>query len=425
MPFWVTATQKPASAAAPASARPYPVAMPQSKPGPARPFGSAGAASRELTRTRILAAVRDGVSDRAELCAQTGLSRSTVTRLVRELVAGGELVEDTGPGDARTPGRPVKRVRPAPRADLVLAVDFGHSHCEVAIVDADGTVLAADRQTLDVDAAPEQAIRHAERTAQELLRRAGDGTAGRVVGGALGLPAPVDVRSGSIGDGNVLPRWVDRQPAHELADRLELPFTLDNDANLGALAEAAFGAGLGVDDLVYVKAATGIGAGLLLGGRLHHGARGRAGEIGHVPVDPAGGLCRCGNRGCLETMASLTQVLAAVQPRHDTTVTMTDVVAMIDAGDPGVRRVVGDAGRLIGRVLADVVNSLSPELVVVGGELAAAGAPLLAGLRESMDRYAQPGLAADVRLELGALGERSSLLGAAALALAQPVAHRT
>ena len=234
------------------------------------------------------------------------------------------------------------------------------------------------------------------------------------------MPAPVDVRSGSVGDGNLLPRWVDRRPAAELADSLGIPFFIDNDANLGALAEGTFGgATRGAEDLIYVKAATGIGAGLLLGGRIHRGVDGRAGEIGHVPIDPDGGLCRCGNRGCLETLASLTQVLAAIRPLHGGQISMDDVVRLVDAGDAGATRVVTDAGRMIGRVLADVVNSLNPARVVIGGELAAAGTALLAGIRESIDRFAQPGLVDHLTLEPTSLGDQAGLLGAAALALSQ------
>ncbi len=386
---------------------PYAVPVSEAKPD----------ALREFNRTRVLAAVHDGVPDRAGLCGHTGLARSTVTGLVRELIDDGHLVEDDAPAGAdRAPGRPARRLRPAPRRDLVVAVDFGHSHCEVAVVDGAARVLAADRRPLDVDGSPDRALSHAVRTVRTLLRRIGH-EATRVVGGAVGLPAPVDVHSGTVGDGNLFTGWVDRRPGEELAERLGLPFAIDNDANLGALAEATFGVARGVDDLIYVKAATGIGAGLLLGGRVHHGMGGRAGEIGHVPVDPAGGLCRCGNRGCLETLASVNQVLAAVQPRHSGPVTMAEVAALVDTGDPGASRVVSDAGRLIGRVLADVVNNLSPQMIVVGGDLALAGQPLLAGIRESVDRFAQPGLAKDLRLEPSSLGERTELLGAAALAL--------
>lgn len=370
---------------------------------------------RDFNRGRVLRAVHSGASDRAQLCASTGLARSTITGLVRELIEQGLLVENATDAAPRTPGRPARHLRPAPRRDLVVAVDFGHSHCQVGIVDAQGCVLRSEQALLEVDASPDSALDHAIRTARQLL----DAPSGafRVVCGAVGLPAPVDVRSGTVGDGNLLPSWLDRCPADELATALGLPFAIDNDANLGALAEVTFGAARGIDDLVYVKAASGIGAGLLLGGRIHHGVRGRAGEIGHVPVDAGGPLCRCGNRGCLETLASMTQVLSAVSARHEHPVSMADVTRLVEAGDPGVTRVIGDAGRLIGRVLADVVNNLSPQMIVVGGELAAAGSALLTGIRESVDRFAQPGLIQDLIIQPSSLGERAGLLGAAALAL--------
>lgn len=373
--------------------------------------------SRARTRTAVLDAVRAGTASRADLCRSTGLARSTVTGLVRELLADGLLVEDTGDESAaRTPGRPVMRLSLPPRSRVVLAVDFGHSHCQVAVVGVEGSraeIRAVEVSAVDVDADPAGAIALAERLARGLLAKGGE----QPSAGAIGVPAPVDVRRGTVGTGNVLPRWVDRRPAVELQDALAMPFGVDNDANLGALAEATFGAARGRDDLIYVKAATGVGAGLLLGGRLHRGADGRAGEIGHVPVDAGGPLCRCGNRGCLETMASTTQVLSAFAPRADGAVTLDEVHDLVEAGDPGALRVVADAGRLIGRALADLVNNLNPAQVVLGGQLAAAaGAPLLAGVRETVDRFAQPGLARELDIALSGLDAPAELLGAAALA---------
>lgn len=284
-------------------------------------------------------------------------------------------------------------------------------------MNAQAQVLAEDVSAFDVDGSAEAALQHAGSIAGRLLALLPPGDRSRVVGGALGLPAPVDVSTGTVGPGNILPQWVDRHPARELGQRLDLPFAIDNDANLGALGESSHGAAAGLGDVIYVKAATGIGAGLVIGGRLHRGSAGRAGEIGHVTVDPDGLLCRCANRGCLETVATVTQVLAAVQPLHDAPLTMDAVARLVTEGDPGAVRVVGDAGRAIGRVLADLVNILNPEIVVFGGELAAADGPFLAGVRTSIERYAQPGLARALRIEAGTLGARAQLVGAAVLAL--------
>lgn len=369
---------------------------------------------REFNRARVLAAVRDGVAtSRRELCTVTGLSRSTVTALVLDLVGTGALVEVADAGADR-PGRPTRRLRLAPRSDLVVAVDLGHSHCRVGIVDARGEVLAEQNDSFDVDASADRALDHARRAIAALTARV-DRT--RISAGAVGVPAPVDARTGAVGPGNVLPRWIDRRPAHELRTATGIAFCVDNDANLGALAEATYGVARGVADLIYVKASTGIGAGLMLGGRIHHGAGGRAGEIGHVPVDPSGAICRCGNRGCLETVASLGQVLLAMQSRDGDQLTLARVLDLVRGGDPGAVRVIGDAGRAIGRVLADVVSNLNPEMLVLGGELAAAGEPFLFAVCESIERYAQPGMARELRVELSALAGRSELIGAAALAL--------
>jgi predicted NBD/HSP70 family sugar kinase len=375
-------------------------------------------ALREFNRRRVLAAVRAGrATNRGELCTVTGLSRSTVTGLVGELLADRTLVEFTSDRDpGRGAGRPARRLVIAPRDDLVIAIDLGHSHCRIGILDSAARIVVEDSSPMDVDSSADRALNHVCAAIDRLLAQLGPDRS-RVVGGALGLPAPVNTITGTVGPGSVLPKWVDRHPADELEGHVGLPMAIDNDANLGALAEIAFGAARGLSDVIYVKVSTGIGAGLVLGGHVYRGSTGRAGEIGHVPVDPSGPVCRCGNRGCLETVASVTQVLAMMQPSHARRMTTASLTELVAAGDAGARRVVSDAGRTIGRVLADIVNNLNPEIVVLGGELSMVGDPLLDGVRESIDRFAQPGIARDLRVLAGELGERAQLLGAAALAL--------
>jgi predicted NBD/HSP70 family sugar kinase len=268
---------------------------------------------------------------------------------------------------------------------------------------------------MDVDASADRALAHAAATVHRLV----EGLGARrtlVAGAALGLPAPVDLRTGAVGSGNILPGWVDRRPAAELAELLGLPVAVDNDANLGALAEATYGAARGMSDVVYVKVSTGIGAGLVLGGELFRGSTGLAGEIGHVPVDPDGAVCRCGNRGCLETVVSVTHVLRLLQPAHREPLDVARVVELVEAGDVGAARVLRDAGATIGRVLADLCNGLNPEALVLGGELSQVGEALLGGVRESIGRSAQPGIVRALRVLAGTLGPRAQLLGAVALA---------
>jgi predicted NBD/HSP70 family sugar kinase len=194
---------------------------------------------------------------------------------------------------------------------------------------------------------------------------------------------------------------------------------VDNDANLGALAEVALGAGVGARDAVYLMVSGGIGAGLILGGEIYRGTGGTAGELGHVLVDESGPICRCGNRGCLETLAGGPAIVELLRPSHGAGLTLERVLALAAGGDSGARRAIADAGRVLGRSVAAVVNAFNPELIIVGGYMGAAGDVLLDPLREAVHRYAIPSAAQDVRITRGVLGDRAEVLGALELAARQ------
>lgn len=381
--------------------------------------GSGGAlrSLRELNRGLVVDALRrNGAASRAELARATGLSRATISTLTAELMKDGLVVEREGERDAEShrAGRPPVLLALDPRAGTVLGIDFGHSHVRVAVADLSSRVLAEHRAELDVDRSAAAALDRAAEMATAVLEEAGVPADG-VFGCGVGIPGPIDQRTGTVGSGPILPGWTGLPAAKELADRLGFEVDVDNDATLGALGESAHGAARGVEDVIYLKLATGIGAGLLLGGRLHRGATGIAGEIGHILYDPQGKLCRCGSRGCLETAAGAPAIAALLAEAYGGDLTTTDVVRLATEGDVGAERLVVDAGRAVGRVLADIINVLNPELVVLGGELAAVGEPLREGVVESLRRYALPAAAAAVRVELGVLGDRAEVLGALAL----------
>jgi predicted NBD/HSP70 family sugar kinase len=205
----------------------------------------------------------------------------------------------------------------------------------------------------------------------------------------------------------------------ELERRLGLPVTVENDANLGALGEALFGAGRDAGELVYLKISSGIGAGIVVGGRIHHGAGGTAGEIGHVLVDEGGLVCRCGNRGCLETVAATPRLIEQLRRTHGSGLTAADMIEQAAQGDPGCRRVIADAGAHIGRAVATLCNLLNPARIVVGGDLSAAADLLLEPLRAAVRRYALPSAADDVDVVAGVLGEQAEVRGALALAIGE------
>lgn len=379
--------------------------------------GGSLAALREVNRTRVVDALRrSGTASRSDLVRLTGLSRTTVTSLLGDLIDRGLVVED-GDGQGRgSRGRPAGLLRLSAAAGAVLAIDFGHSHLRVAVADLSSAVLAERSERLDVAAAAERAIAASVRLAHAVLELAGIGL-GDLVAAGMGLPGPIARPSGVVGSSVILPGWEGLRPAEEMERRLGLPVEVDNDANVGALAEYRLGAGRDASTLLYVKIASGIGAGLVLDGRLHHGATGFAGEIGHVRALADGAVCRCGNRGCLETVAGAASVLALLRPVHGEDLTVADVLRLVADGDLGAARVLNDAGRAVGRVVADLCNTLNPDVVVVGGEISAAGPPLLEGIRESVDRYALPGAAAAVEIRPAELGERAELLGALALVI--------
>jgi predicted NBD/HSP70 family sugar kinase len=170
---------------------------------------------------------------------------------------------------------------------------------------------------------------------------------------------------------------------------------------------------------VYLKVASGIGAGLILNGRLYRGSSGLAGELGHLLVDPEGLVCRCGNRGCLETLAATGALVELLRRSHGEDVTVARMLELARAGDLGCRRVIADAGRAIGQAVSMLLNVLNPELLVVGGDLAAAGDLLLDGVRESIARAALPSAADAARVVAGVLGERAQVLGAIALVVSE------
>jgi predicted NBD/HSP70 family sugar kinase len=299
-------------------------------------------------------------------------------------------------------------------AGALLGIDFGHRHVRVAVADLSFTVLAESQAEIDVDAAGSEALDLAAGLAEQLLDEAGVPRS-RVLGAGMGLPGPIDRQSGLVHSRAIIPSLDGIDTAVEMEMRLRMPVHLDNDANVGALGEATFGAGKGVEVLAYLRLSAGIGAGLIIGGRPFRGARGIAGEIGHVLVDPQGPICRCGNRGCLETFASPPALCELLRRSHGP-MTVPRLLALAAEGDAGVRRAVHDAGRVVGRAVADLCNFINPDLVIVGGDLSAAGDLLLDPMREAVRRFAIPAAAEDVRITAGVLGERAEVLGSLALA---------
>src|SRR3954470_354138 len=358
--------------------------MPQSRAGSLESL-------RRLNRLRVIRALRDeGLISRAEIARRTGLSRSTVSSLVADLQADGLVVERPEPGSAHGAqgGRPPILLSFDASAGAAVGVDVGPPPVRVCVADLASTILAERTRPLDTD---HDAFEGLEMAAELVVETLADAGVARetVIGAGMGLPGPIfqnPPTRGTVGSSAILPGWIGMTAASELQKRLAIPVMVDNAANLGALAEAAFGAGRDAGDLVYLKVSSGIGAGLILNGRLYRGSAGLAGEVGHVLVDPGGLVCRCGNRGCLETLAATGALLDRLRRWHGDDITIEGMLAGARDGDAGCRRVIVDAGRALGQVVATLLNVLNPEMLIVGGDLAAAGDLLLDGIRESVAR---------------------------------------
>ena len=298
------------------------------------------ASLRTANQHRVVDAIRAGNElSQAEISRLTELAPATVSNIVRVLSTAGFLEQTAGSG------RRGATVRISRQAGLVAGVDFGHSHVQVSIGDLAGQVIATKQRPLDNDHAHKEGLALARRLLKGLLSDLPK-THGALQAVGLGLPSPIG-RTGVIDSGSILPGWVGVQAAEAAGAVFDVPTVADNDANLGALAESRVGAGVGLSSMVYLKIASGVGAGLVLDGRVYRGGLGTAGEIGHMTMDENGPLCRCGSRGCLEAYVggfSLVNQLAPLQPD----ITIAGLVELAQAEDVSARRLMEDAGRLPG-----------------------------------------------------------------------------
>jgi predicted NBD/HSP70 family sugar kinase len=376
--------------------------------------GKAAEALRELDRQRILAAARSlGAASRAQLGQATGLSRGTVASIVSELCRDGILCLVSEPSiRSGARGRPPTLLSLAPPTGLALVADIGHEHARVVLGRADGTLIEERVAAFPSNPAPEDSLTVAARLLTEVVQ-AQQLTASSLRAAILSLPASLDSAGRPL-----TPRYrgLDVARLAGLAD-LGARVSVVNDANLAALGEAAFGAGRGLSDFLYVKMSRGVGAGLVLGGRLYQGSRGMAGNVGHLRVRDDGARCRCGNRGCLETLVSARSLVAALQSAHgNEELGLADLLRLAADGDPEAEKLAMQAGQETGKVLAAVINAFNPATVLVGGSLSPLGEPLLEGLRQSIARYGQPAAVTGLNVLRATCGQRAEVLGGLAVA---------
>jgi predicted NBD/HSP70 family sugar kinase len=341
---------------------------------------------RNANRSRVIGALRQrGAMSRGAL-SDVGLSRSTVQSVVEELLDAGTVIE-VGPGTDRNAGRPPILVGLRGTIGVTVGVEIANGIVRAAVCNVAQELLLHDSEPMDDYTPPVEALHRTGALIDRMLARTGFGR-DQVIGVGIAMPGPIQRRSGLIGRVCTLKPWVGLNASTLAGSALRLPVLVDNDANLAALAEMTWGAARGMDDFAYVYCANGIGAGFVLNGALYVGANGTAGEIGHTTIDENGLVCECSGRGCLNTLANASAITKHLWQSHGDRVSIEDVIAMAHSGDAGCRRVLADAGRHIGVAMANMYNLLDPELIVLGGNLAGAGAILIDPLRDSMARRA-------------------------------------
>lgn len=398
--------------------------MKQSRPTIARESG--------LAQTVLEFVWRRKQVSRAEIARRIGRSRSTISEVVTRLLATG-LVREVGSGESRGGRRPIL-IGFQDDAAVILGVDVGAAHVSVALTDLRGRILDWRQRDHPVQSDPEGTAELALELCEACVaaRRGAGSTEDPLLGIGVAVPSPVDPDSPHRILDRILPAW----RGFDLLDRLRshfwVPVFVDNDANLGAIAEHRWGKAVGVDDFVYLKVATGIGAGLMIDGEIYRGATGVAGEIGHIAIDPNGPACVCGNRGCLATFVgseALMERTAELLPQFPGSTlagasldTMTIENAAL-AGDPLALKVVHEAARNLGIVVAGVLNLMNPGSVILGGSLARLGDLLLDPLTEAVGSRTLVSSAAATEIRTSELGPRATALGAATHVLVAALAN--
>ncbi|GAB4084741.1 ROK family protein [Myceligenerans cantabricum] len=356
---------------------------------------------------------------RASLVAETGQSRSTVAARIDALRSVG-LLAPAGEASS-TGGRPPSTFAFDPGARLALGVDLGATHARIAVTDLAAEPVTQIDEPLAIADGPDRVLAWVAETGQKLVSQAGRRME-EIAGVGIGLPGPVDHSTGRPVNPPIMPGWGGADVPAELYARLGAPVMVDNDVNIMALGEHRTMAP-DVGDLLFVKVATGIGAGVIMDGHLRRGAQGAAGDLGHVTVPGAGDIpCRCGNSGCLEAVAGGGAIVARLREDGATVETTQDIVDLVRTGDVAAGQAVRQAGRDIGSVLAASVSLLNPARIVVGGILAGAGEHLMAGIREVVYQRSLPLATRDLRITPSEAGAQAGVVGAATLVIEQYLA---
>ncbi len=363
---------------------------------------------------------------RTDLADRMGLTRAAVSLIVNDLLESKVVLE--AESRSAPSGRPPIVLEINPECGLVGAIDMGATHMSVALADFAARIHQESEFPFDIKDGPEVCLARADQNLREMLEGQGLSISDISAIG-IGVPGPVITEAGMVVAPPIMPGW-DRYPIRASMEKMwKRPVTLNNDAELGALGEWAYGAGRGERNIAYIKVGSGVGAGLILNQQIYGGTTGAAGEIGHLTIDENGPLCDCGNRGCLEAFAgghaiarqgqslakSGKRTLLADLPIEK--ITALEVAEAARRGDLHAQEILRRAGTYIGIAIAGLINLFNPSVVIIGGGVSQVGDSLTAPIRQAVRERAMRASEQSVRITTGMLGRRSVLIGATVQAI--------
>lgn len=387
------------------------------------------ASSLDLAEVRVIQMMRtQAVVSRADIVEATELSRASVAQVLERL-QDRELIVPSKFGDS-TGGRRPMLLSLNKDAGYVVGIDLGATGGRVGISNLCAEPLAIHEEALDITAGPEIVLSRVRQIAQQLLRDTGVREE-MILGIGVGVPGPVEFCSGKPISPPIMPGWDGVRISDFFRDDFDCPVYVDNDVNVMAIGEHWAGVGRGVDNLLFIKVATGIGAGIICNGQIYRGAQGCAGDIGHVTADPNGPRCSCGNIGCLEAMAAApamvrlateavgegrSAVLAELLERQ-WALTAVDIGRAASHGDQVAIDIIRQSGSLIGQALAGVVNFYNPSLIVIGGGVSRVGHFLLASIRESVYKRSLSLSTRNLTIVASGVENRAGVIGCSVMAI--------
>lgn len=373
---------------------------------------------------------RLGTLSRTDIARTLDYSRALITGVVKDLIDHGILQE--GDDAESTGGRRARQLRFNGAFGVVLGIDMGATSLDIALADFEGTRIARHSEPIDVRDGPDVVMRRVADVCRALITQTGIAPE-KVLAVGVGVPGPVDFAAGMLIVPPIMPGW----EAYPIRPLLRESFpsatvVVDNDVNVMAMGELREGAGRRAENFIIVKVGTGIGAGIVVHGRIYRGRDGCAGDIGHIQADRSGPLCHCGNVGCVEAMASGSAIgrramqvatdgtspyLAALLKRGQSTLTAEHVGIAAANGDRVAMQIIKESGSLIGEVLSGIVNFFNPELILIGGGVSRIGSQFLASIRQSVLSRSTPLSTTHLRIDTSTMGDDAGVTGAVALAL--------